>query len=59
MEIDSVIDDGEIPNFTLNMQYMKGAAVPTEVLNKLENHPASSKFISNMSATKTGFHTNH
>jgi hypothetical protein len=58
MEIDSVIDDGEIPDFTLEMQYMRGAALSPEVLSKFENAPAKAEFISNMSATKTGFHTN-
>lgn len=58
MEIDSVIDDGEIPDFTLEKQYMRGAALSPEVLGKLENPPAKAEFISNTSATKTGYHTN-
>ena len=41
------------------MQYMKGSSLPPEVLSKFENLPARPKFISNLSATKTGFHTNH
>lgn len=39
MEIDSVIDDGEIPDFTLERQYMRGAALSPEVIDKLDNPP--------------------
>ena len=39
MEIDSVIDDNENPDFTIEMQHMRGAALSPEVLDKLENPP--------------------
>ena len=38
---------------------MKGSALSPEVLSKFENPPPRAQFISNLSATKTGFHTNH
>ena len=59
MDIDSVIDDGEMTDFTLEMQFMKGAALSPEVLNTMENPPPRAEFISNMSATKTGWQTNN
>lgn len=59
MEIDSVIDDGDIPEFTSNQKFMRGAPLSPEILNMYENPPARPEFISNMSATKTGFQSNH
>jgi hypothetical protein len=59
MEIDSVIDDGDIYEFTSVQDFMRGAPLSPDVLRKLESTPARSEFISNMSATKTGFQTNH
>jgi hypothetical protein len=59
MDIDSVIDDGEIDEFTSMQPYMRGAPLSPEVRNKLENPPARSEYISNLSATKTGFQVNN
>jgi hypothetical protein len=39
MDIDSVIDDNEEPEFTKKAQYMRGAPLSPEILNKLENAP--------------------
>jgi hypothetical protein len=55
MDIDSVIDDGEMDEFTSVKNFMRGAALSPEVLSKIENPPVRSEYISNMSATKTGF----
>jgi hypothetical protein len=40
-DIDSVIDDGEIPEFTADMIYMRGSSLSPEVKSKMENFKPS------------------
>ena len=56
MDIDSVIDDGEIPEFTADCKFMRGAAVDEELRGSMDEAPKS-EYISNLSAKKTGYQT--
>ena len=39
MDIDDVIDEGEIPDFTQEQQYMRGAPLSPEIVSKMESSP--------------------
>ena len=55
MDIDSVIDDTEVPDFTEEFKYMRGSDLAPEIISSMEEPPAQSKFLSNASAMKTGY----
>lgn len=59
MDIDSVIDDAEVPDFTEEFKYMRGADLDPEITSKMEEPPEKAKYLSNQSAMKTGFQTNY
>ena len=55
MDIDSVIDDAEVPDFTEDFKYMKGADLAPEIISKMDEPQEKSKYLSNTTAMKTGF----
>lgn len=55
MDIDSVIDDADVPDFTEEFKYMRGADLAPEIISSMEEPPTKSKYLSNASALKTGF----
>jgi hypothetical protein len=57
MDIDDVIDDGDIPEFTADLKFMRGAAIDEELRGSLESTSPKTEFISNLSAKKTGYQT--
>lgn len=59
MDIDSVIDDTEVPDFTEEFKYMRGADLDPAITSKMEEPPEKAKYLSNQSAMKTGFQTNY
>ena len=59
MDIDSVIDDTDVPDFTADMKYMKGAELAPEIIAQFEDPPKKAEYISNSTAKKTAYQTNY
>ena len=59
MDIDSVIDDTDLPDFTAEMKYMRGADLAPEIIATFEEPPKKAEYLSNVSAKKTAYQTTY